>query len=141
MYPYSCLFQLHGMMRVILEPLIGDVPIVGAVTMFFIRRPVGTWDSPSLSSTPTISLSISPFLSPSPPTPLSSTPGYLSMPPFVYVLPFLFVLKVLNPNICSSVFPSSLHPCPAETGHQLDWIDQLTGHPWPEVSEVDSVCC
>uniref|UniRef100_A0A8C6PV30 Extended synaptotagmin-like protein 1b n=1 Tax=Nothobranchius furzeri TaxID=105023 RepID=A0A8C6PV30_NOTFU len=31
--------QLHGMMRVILEPLIGDVPIVGAVTMFFIRRP------------------------------------------------------------------------------------------------------
>lgn len=32
--------QLHGMMRVILEPLIGDVPIVGAVTMFFIKRPV-----------------------------------------------------------------------------------------------------
>uniref|UniRef100_A0A3P8URB6 Extended synaptotagmin-1 n=1 Tax=Cynoglossus semilaevis TaxID=244447 RepID=A0A3P8URB6_CYNSE len=32
--------QLQGMMRVILEPLIGDVPIVGAVTMFFIRRPV-----------------------------------------------------------------------------------------------------
>uniref|UniRef100_A0A3Q0T443 Extended synaptotagmin 1 n=1 Tax=Amphilophus citrinellus TaxID=61819 RepID=A0A3Q0T443_AMPCI len=31
--------QLHGMMRVILEPLVGDVPIVGAVTMFFIRRP------------------------------------------------------------------------------------------------------
>ncbi|XP_049335327.1 extended synaptotagmin-1 isoform X2 [Astyanax mexicanus] len=27
------------MMRVILEPLIGDIPIVGAVTMFFIRRP------------------------------------------------------------------------------------------------------
>ncbi|XP_028577189.2 extended synaptotagmin-1 isoform X1 [Podarcis muralis] len=31
--------QLHGMLRVILEPLIGDVPIVGALTMFFIRRP------------------------------------------------------------------------------------------------------
>lgn len=31
--------QLHGMMRVILEPLIGDVPIVGAVAMFFIKRP------------------------------------------------------------------------------------------------------
>lgn len=30
-------------MRVILEPLIGDVPIVGAVTMFFIRRPVGSF--------------------------------------------------------------------------------------------------
>lgn len=37
--PLLCL-QLHGMMRVILEPLIGDVPIVGAVTMFFIKRPV-----------------------------------------------------------------------------------------------------
>ncbi|KAM4699480.1 extended synaptotagmin-1 isoform 2-T3 [Discoglossus pictus] len=32
--------QLHGMLRVILEPLIGDVPIVGAITMFFIRRPM-----------------------------------------------------------------------------------------------------
>lgn len=32
--------QLHGMLRVILEPLIGDMPLVGAVTLFFIRRPV-----------------------------------------------------------------------------------------------------
>lgn len=32
--------QLHGMLRIILEPLLGDVPIVGALTMFFIRRPV-----------------------------------------------------------------------------------------------------
>uniref|UniRef100_A0A8D3DLV6 Extended synaptotagmin-like protein 1a n=1 Tax=Scophthalmus maximus TaxID=52904 RepID=A0A8D3DLV6_SCOMX len=31
--------QLHGKLRVILEPLIGDVPLVGAVTMFFISRP------------------------------------------------------------------------------------------------------
>ena len=38
--------KLHGMMRVILEPLIGDVPIVGAVSMFFIKRPV----CPCLSS-------------------------------------------------------------------------------------------
>uniref|UniRef100_A0A668STU7 SMP-LTD domain-containing protein n=1 Tax=Oreochromis aureus TaxID=47969 RepID=A0A668STU7_OREAU len=30
---------LHGMLRVILEPLIGNIPLVGAVTMFFIRRP------------------------------------------------------------------------------------------------------
>uniref|UniRef100_A0A8C6T7C6 Extended synaptotagmin-like protein 1a n=2 Tax=Neogobius melanostomus TaxID=47308 RepID=A0A8C6T7C6_9GOBI len=30
---------LHGKLRVILEPLIGDVPLVGAITMFFIRRP------------------------------------------------------------------------------------------------------
>ncbi|RMB90370.1 hypothetical protein DUI87_33256 [Hirundo rustica rustica] len=31
--------QLHGMLRIILEPLLGDVPIVGALSMFFIRRP------------------------------------------------------------------------------------------------------
>ncbi|KAM9214618.1 LOW QUALITY PROTEIN: extended synaptotagmin-1 [Leptosomus discolor] len=31
--------QLHGMLRIILEPLLGDVPIVGALTLFFIRRP------------------------------------------------------------------------------------------------------
>ncbi|KAI4824251.1 hypothetical protein KUCAC02_012776 [Chaenocephalus aceratus] len=30
--------QLHGKLRVILEPLIGDVPLVGAITMFFIRK-------------------------------------------------------------------------------------------------------
>lgn len=34
------LSQLHGVLRVILEPLLGDLPIVGAVSMFFIRRPV-----------------------------------------------------------------------------------------------------
>lgn len=41
------LSQLHGVLRVILEPLIGDLPIVGAVSMFFIRRPVrenGGWE-------------------------------------------------------------------------------------------------
>ncbi|XP_068027334.1 LOW QUALITY PROTEIN: extended synaptotagmin-1, partial [Melanerpes formicivorus] len=31
--------QPHGMLRVILDPLLGDVPIVGALSMFFIRRP------------------------------------------------------------------------------------------------------
>ncbi|XP_073701782.1 extended synaptotagmin-3 [Garra rufa] len=31
--------QLQGMLRVILEPLIGQSPLVGGVTMFFIRRP------------------------------------------------------------------------------------------------------
>lgn len=34
--------QLQGMLRVILEPLIGQAPLVGGVTMFFIRRPVST---------------------------------------------------------------------------------------------------
>ncbi len=36
----SLIFQLTGMLRVILEPLIGDAPLVGGVTFFFIRRPV-----------------------------------------------------------------------------------------------------
>ncbi|XP_036396445.1 extended synaptotagmin-3 isoform X2 [Megalops cyprinoides] len=31
--------QLYGMLRVILEPLIGQSPLVGGITMFFIRRP------------------------------------------------------------------------------------------------------
>uniref|UniRef100_A0A4W3HDV7 Uncharacterized protein n=1 Tax=Callorhinchus milii TaxID=7868 RepID=A0A4W3HDV7_CALMI len=31
---------LHGTLRVILEPLIGQMPLVGAVTLFFIRPPV-----------------------------------------------------------------------------------------------------
>lgn len=31
--------KLQGMMRVILEPLIGQAPLVGGVTFFFIRRP------------------------------------------------------------------------------------------------------
>lgn len=33
-------FQFAGMLRVILEPLIGQAPLVGGVTFFFIRRPV-----------------------------------------------------------------------------------------------------
>eukprot|EP00079_Xenopus_tropicalis_P036558 XP_017950329.1 PREDICTED: extended synaptotagmin-2-A [Xenopus tropicalis] len=32
--------QLHGTMRVVLEPLIGDVPIVGALSIFFLRKPL-----------------------------------------------------------------------------------------------------
>ncbi|XP_061923592.1 extended synaptotagmin-3 [Entelurus aequoreus] len=51
--------QLKGMIRVILEPLIGQAPLVGGVTFFFIRRPELTinWtgmtnilDSPAFSS-------------------------------------------------------------------------------------------
>ncbi|XP_029450595.1 extended synaptotagmin-1 isoform X2 [Rhinatrema bivittatum] len=42
--------QLHGMLRVILEPLIGDVPIVGAITLFFIRRPTMTLDWTGLTN-------------------------------------------------------------------------------------------
>ncbi|XP_028662411.1 extended synaptotagmin-3 [Erpetoichthys calabaricus] len=32
--------QLHGTLRVILEPLVGQVPFVGGITIFFIRRPL-----------------------------------------------------------------------------------------------------
>ncbi|XP_030052621.1 extended synaptotagmin-1 [Microcaecilia unicolor] len=42
--------QLHGMLRVILEPLIGDVPIIGALTLFFIRRPKMTLDWTGLTN-------------------------------------------------------------------------------------------
>lgn len=39
----SWIFQLKGMLRVILEPLIGDAPLVGGITFFFIRRPVSAY--------------------------------------------------------------------------------------------------
>ncbi|XP_078281068.1 extended synaptotagmin-2-like isoform X2 [Rhinoraja longicauda] len=32
--------QMNGTLRVILEPLIGDMPLVGALTLFFLRRPL-----------------------------------------------------------------------------------------------------
>lgn len=51
--------KLTGMLRVILEPLIGEAPLVGGVTLFFIRRPTlqinwtgmtNLLDSPAFSS-------------------------------------------------------------------------------------------
>uniref|UniRef100_H9GGT1 Extended synaptotagmin 2 n=1 Tax=Anolis carolinensis TaxID=28377 RepID=H9GGT1_ANOCA len=32
--------QIHGTMRVILEPLLGDMPLIGALSLFFLRKPV-----------------------------------------------------------------------------------------------------
>ncbi|XP_075068211.1 extended synaptotagmin-2 isoform X2 [Mixophyes fleayi] len=32
--------QLHGTIRVILEPLIGDIPIIGALSIFFLKKPL-----------------------------------------------------------------------------------------------------
>lgn len=32
--------QMNGTLRVILEPLIGDMPLIGALTLFFLRRPL-----------------------------------------------------------------------------------------------------
>ncbi|CAJ0915772.1 unnamed protein product [Ranitomeya imitator] len=34
--------QVHGTLRVILAPLLADVPFIGAVTMFFIHKPITT---------------------------------------------------------------------------------------------------
>lgn len=39
--------QIHGTMRVILEPLIGDMPLIGALSLFFLRKPVSTFISVS----------------------------------------------------------------------------------------------
>ncbi|XP_030015592.1 extended synaptotagmin-2-A isoform X2 [Sphaeramia orbicularis] len=32
--------QLHGVMRVVMEPLLGDMPLIGAVTLFFLKKPL-----------------------------------------------------------------------------------------------------
>jgi len=32
--------QLHGVLRVILEPLLGNMPLVGALSLFFLKKPV-----------------------------------------------------------------------------------------------------
>ncbi|XP_069815006.1 extended synaptotagmin-2 isoform X2 [Dendropsophus ebraccatus] len=32
--------QLHGTVRVILEPLLGDIPIIGALSLFFLKKPL-----------------------------------------------------------------------------------------------------
>ncbi|XP_075683525.1 extended synaptotagmin-2 isoform X3 [Rhinoderma darwinii] len=32
--------QLHGTIRVILEPLLGDIPIIGALSLFFLKKPL-----------------------------------------------------------------------------------------------------
>jgi hypothetical protein len=37
-----CAFQLQGTLRVILEPLLVDKPFIGAVTVFFLQKPVSS---------------------------------------------------------------------------------------------------
>ncbi|KAJ3611722.1 hypothetical protein NHX12_021736 [Muraenolepis orangiensis] len=32
--------QLHGVLRVLMEPLLGDMPLVGALSLFFLKRPL-----------------------------------------------------------------------------------------------------
>uniref|UniRef100_A0A3B5Q5R1 Extended synaptotagmin 2 n=1 Tax=Xiphophorus maculatus TaxID=8083 RepID=A0A3B5Q5R1_XIPMA len=31
--------QLHGMLRVVMEPLLGDMPLIGALSVFFLKKP------------------------------------------------------------------------------------------------------
>lgn len=48
----SCV-QLHGTLRVVMEPLLGDMPLVGALSVFFLKKPVSTLTfHPSASSCP-----------------------------------------------------------------------------------------
>lgn len=37
-----CAYQLQGTLRIILEPLLVDKPFVGAVTVFFLQKPVSS---------------------------------------------------------------------------------------------------
>uniref|UniRef100_UPI0037E8EED9 extended synaptotagmin-2 n=1 Tax=Semicossyphus pulcher TaxID=241346 RepID=UPI0037E8EED9 len=32
--------QIHGMLRVVMEPLLGDMPLVGALSVFFLKKPL-----------------------------------------------------------------------------------------------------
>ncbi|XP_077592146.1 extended synaptotagmin-2 isoform X1 [Stigmatopora nigra] len=32
--------QIHGVLRVVMEPLLGDVPLVGALSLFFLKKPL-----------------------------------------------------------------------------------------------------
>ncbi|XP_061660535.1 extended synaptotagmin-2-A isoform X1 [Syngnathoides biaculeatus] len=32
--------QIHGVLRVLMEPLLGDVPLVGALSLFFLKKPL-----------------------------------------------------------------------------------------------------
>ncbi|XP_010742437.2 extended synaptotagmin-2-B isoform X2 [Larimichthys crocea] len=32
--------QIHGVLRVVMEPLLGDMPLVGALSMFFLKKPL-----------------------------------------------------------------------------------------------------
>lgn len=31
---------MHGVLRVVMEPLLGDMPLVGALSVFFLKKPV-----------------------------------------------------------------------------------------------------
>lgn len=47
-FPALCSVQLQGTLRVILEPLLVDKPFVGAVTVFFLQKPVSPRDEAGL---------------------------------------------------------------------------------------------
>lgn len=39
---FLCSVQLHGVLRVVMEPLLGDMPLIGALSVFFLKKPVST---------------------------------------------------------------------------------------------------
>lgn len=43
----TCFFsvQLYGTMRVVMEPLLGDMPLIGALSVFFLKKPVSSFQA------------------------------------------------------------------------------------------------
>ena len=37
--PFSAVFQLHGVMRIVYKPLISSIPIIGGMQLFFLNNP------------------------------------------------------------------------------------------------------
>ncbi|KAF0029084.1 hypothetical protein F2P81_018189 [Scophthalmus maximus] len=42
--------ELNGVMRVVMEPLLGDMPLIGALSVFFLKKPSEPSSSSSSSS-------------------------------------------------------------------------------------------
>uniref|UniRef100_A0A4W5LHU3 Extended synaptotagmin 2 n=1 Tax=Hucho hucho TaxID=62062 RepID=A0A4W5LHU3_9TELE len=51
--------QLHGVLRVVMEPLLGDMPLIGALSVFFLKKPVMSLCPLDCVLSP-VSLSVSP---------------------------------------------------------------------------------
>lgn len=47
----SCVSQLHGVLRVVMEPLLGDMPLIGALSLFFLKKPVSSSPDTHLTHT------------------------------------------------------------------------------------------
>uniref|UniRef100_A0A3Q3MVA6 Extended synaptotagmin-like protein 2b n=1 Tax=Labrus bergylta TaxID=56723 RepID=A0A3Q3MVA6_9LABR len=47
--------QIHGVLRVVMEPLLGDMPLVGALSIFFLKKPVSPDDMTAAAQASTVS--------------------------------------------------------------------------------------